>query len=214
MKGSDTKEMKRFAGAAGFTLLILLAGCAGMEERKAVPPLPEEKFTGGKIRGVVTAGTGGSIPLEGVTVSAGTFKTKTDAGGRFFFPSLPRGKHSIVAEKRFETGEMKRAMGVSVIYINDPDAPVQVGMTLRDATFVDRFCSECHPYRGQPVLEGQVMRDVHVSGVVPKKARNSPESWDEKGRITCLSCHTPHEKGRYEKFLTGLKGGPLCQKCH
>jgi predicted CXXCH cytochrome family protein len=212
MRGSDPKEMKRFA--AGFLLVALLAGCAGMEARKPAAPSPEERYPDGKIRGLVAVGTGVSIPLEGVTVTAGGLKTSTDAGGRFFFPSLSRGKHSVVADKQFATGGVRRAMGVSVIYVNDPDSPVQVGMTLRDATFVDRFCAECHPYRGQPVLEGQVLRDVHVSGVVPKKARKSPESWDEKGRITCLSCHTPHEKSSYEKFLTGLKTGPLCQKCH
>ncbi|MBI5904144.1 MAG: carboxypeptidase regulatory-like domain-containing protein [Deltaproteobacteria bacterium] len=187
-------------------LLVIVAACASVEPRKPAPSLE------GRIQGQLIP-QDNSIRLGGVEIRAAGKTTATDEEGRFAFDTLPQGKISIVAEKRAGREDAGRMMGITVVYIGEN--PVQFKVPFRDAAFLDRFCEDCHPYRPkQPIRQGQVIRDVHVSGIVPNKATKWPESLDSKGRVTCESCHTLHETTKFGKFLVDLKSGPLCKKCH
>lgn len=186
--------------------IVIMAACAAVEPRRPAPSLE------GRIQGQLVP-QDNSVRLGGVEIRAAGKSTVTDEQGRFAFDTLPQGKISIVAEKGTGKGDAGRMMGVAVLYVGEN--PAQFKIPFRNAAFVDRFCEECHPYRPkQPIRQGQIIRDVHVSGIVPKKAAKWPESVDSQGRITCESCHTTHENTKYGKFLVDLKSGPLCKKCH
>ena len=89
----------------------------------------------------------------------------------------------LVAEKRFPSGTVRRILGVSTVYVSD--SPIEVRIRMRDATEVDRFCSDCHPMLREVTRRDQIARDVHPSGIVPKKANKSSGILDNKGRVTC-----------------------------
>ncbi len=66
------------------------------------------------------------------------------------------------------------------------------------------LCIECHSDRKS--------QDEHRVGVVsPVKGDELPLSKD--GRITCITCHDPHEKSGYPMLLR-VNPSDLCLRCH
>ncbi|MEW6569662.1 MAG: cytochrome c3 family protein [Nitrospirota bacterium] len=67
-----------------------------------------------------------------------------------------------------------------------------------------KLCLECHPDRIGP--------NEHKTGIIPSMpVRDLPLSSD--GKIICITCHDPHSKGDYPKFLR-TEPTELCVKCH
>lgn len=162
---------------------------------------------------MLTADNTLGVPLEGAQVRVGEAEVKVRADGTFSFPGAPTGKQFLVAEKRFPSGAVRRILGVSTVYV--ADSPVQVRIRMRDATDVDAFCVDCHPMRKNVTRRDQIMRDIHPSGIVPKKANKLSGKFDEKGRVTCESCHTVHRDTGFPYFtLASFKDGKLCFQCH
>jgi len=203
------------AGAPGRGLLAVavLAAAAVLSCARApvvAPPAPPPEA---RVRGTVVLDNGLVVPLEGALVHAGEEAAAVTAAGTFSLGRLVPGKHSVVVEKRFPAGPVRRVMGVALIYV--ADAPVEVRVRVRDATDVDAFCSDCHPVKGKATRRDQVIRDVHPSGVVPRKARKPGGAYDEKGRVTCESCHTAHRPTEFPHFtLASYRDGRLCLRCH
>jgi hypothetical protein len=137
------------------------------------------------------------------------------ASGAFHFPGLLPGKWLIVAEKRFPAGPVRRILGVS--FTNALGTPLLHHISMMDVTpdpaivRLDAFCLDCHPSIGNVTRPGQIYRDVHVSGVIPKTA--FPWGCDEYGWVTCNSCHTVHYPTGIEHFQLG-SGGSFCNQCH
>jgi hypothetical protein len=189
----------------------VMSGCARVEPRReeaAAPPVPD---LSGRFPGTLVA-EGVSVPLGGTVIRSGDVLATAAPDGRFSFRDLPRGKNLIVAEKRFESGPVRRVLGVTVVYVLDNPYPVSLKM--RDATDVDRYCGDCHP-RGNTTRNDQIVRCLHVSGVAPKQAKGWPESRDGEGRVTCESCHTLHQPGKWPHHLREtMDQSLLCRKCH
>ena len=189
----------------------MTAGCGRVETRKEVPTAPTAPDLSGRFPGTLVA-EGVSVPLEGTLVRSGDALAAAAADGRFSFRDLPRGKNWIVAEKRFESGPVRRVLGVTIVYVLDN--PFPVSLKVRDATDVDRFCEDCHP-RGKATRSDQVVRCLHISRVAPKQAVGWRESLGEEGRGTCESCHTLHQPGKWPRFLKEtLDQSLLCRRCH
>lgn len=200
------------AGPARLALLLAFAAavfsCARVLPPKA-PPAPEGPA---RIQGALEA-AGIDVPLDGAEVRAGGLKAVAGAGGAFRFQDLPPGKNYVVAEKRFASGPVRRTMGMAVIFV--ADNPISIRVKVRDATDIDAFCEDCHPYRDKKSRRDQILRCVHVSRTVPVKARGWMEGTDAAGRVTCESCHTLHEPAPSPHFLLApTEKGELCRRCH
>lgn len=196
--------------AAGFTLL---SGCAGV----AVPPGAGEPAEApalpGFIRGVLAVDNALAVSAAGATVRIGGVRAAASPDGSFSLPQVPPGKYSLVAEKRFGQGSVRRVLGISTVYVGD--SRIEVRVRLRDATDVDAYCSDCHPVKQNVARRDQVVRDVHPSGVVPRKANKPTGRFDERGRVTCESCHTLHEPTPHPHYLLGsYRDGKICLDCH
>jgi hypothetical protein len=186
---------------------VLLGGaCAPPSAvRKEEPP-------GESVQGVLEP-KGIDVPLTGAKVTAGDRVATAGPGGAFTLGGLPRGKVNLVVEKRFDSGPVRRVMGVATLYVSD--TPIRIVVPVRDATDVDRFCEECHPYKGQKTRRDQILRCLHVSGVWPKKANKSSEFLDPMGKVTCESCHTVHRETKARHFVVvDYQDGKLCNQCH
>jgi len=196
------------AGCAVF--LMALGGCA---PRIAAPPgAPAPPPAAGKVRGTVVP-TGIGTPLEAATVSVGKRRATVSADGTFTLGEIEAGKQHVVVEKTFPTGAVRRVLGISTIFV--ADNPVEIRVAVRDATDVDVFCLECHPPLGKAVRRDQKIRDAHPSGIVARNALGDRALLDEKGRVTCESCHTPHRSGEFPLFGRGEIGkGSYCNRCH
>ncbi len=193
--------------------VLLAAGAAVFSCAKVLPPpVPPAPEGPAKIQGALEP-AGIDVPLEGAEIRAGGAKAVAGAGGLFRFPDLPPGKNFLVAEKRLPSGTVRRAMGMAVIFVGDN--PISLKVKMRDATDIDPFCEDCHPYRGNKSRRDQILRCVHISKVVPKKATGWKESIDAQGRVTCESCHTLHEPAPSPHFLVASTDkGELCRRCH
>ncbi len=195
-------------------LAVLLASgafvisCARVLPPKA-PPVPEGPA---KIQGALEpAGIG--VSLEGAEIRVGGVKAVAGAAGLFRIPDLPPGKNYLVAEKRLPSGTVRRAMGMAVIFVGEN--PISIKVKMRDATDIDAFCEDCHPYRGKKSRRDQILRCLHISRVVPRKATGWKDSMDARGRVTCESCHTLHEPTPSPHFLVStIEKGELCRRCH
>lgn len=190
--------------------LWTLAGCA---PRVVAPPgAPAPPAAEGKVRGtVVTSGV--EVSLDGATVSVGDRRATVSADNSFSIGEVDPGKQHVVVEKAFPSGKVRRVLGVSTIFV--ADNPVEIRVAVRDATDVDLFCLECHPPLGKATRRDQKIRDAHPSGVVAKNAFGDRALLDEKGRVTCESCHTPHRSGEFPLFGRGeIRKGPYCNRCH
>jgi predicted CXXCH cytochrome family protein len=66
------------------------------------------------------------------------------------------------------------------------------------------LCNDCHSDRTR--------KNEHRVGMVPSmKAVDLPLSQD--GRMTCITCHDPHEKSGYPMLLR-VNPSELCTRCH
>ncbi len=154
-----------------------------------------------------------SVSLAGAQVRVEDQVATAEEGGIFSLPRVAPGKQFLVAEKRFPSGPVRRVLGVSTVYVSD--SPIEVNIRMRDATDVDAFCSGCHPMRGNVTRRDQLVRDVHPSGIVPVKANKPTGRLDERGRVTCESCHTVHRPTEFPDFtLASFRDGKLCVECH
>jgi len=69
---------------------------------------------------------------------------------------------------------------------------------------LSELCAECHPDRRSP--------NEHKVDIVPSmKVVELPLS--KEGKITCATCHDPHDRGGYPLLLR-TKPAELCLKCH
>jgi predicted CXXCH cytochrome family protein len=66
------------------------------------------------------------------------------------------------------------------------------------------LCLDCHPERKSP-------QEHRVDIVPPMKVVGLPLSAD--GKMTCVTCHDPHEKSGYPKLLR-VRPSDLCFRCH
>lgn len=198
---------RRHAWAA-LLLGAALVACAKAPVRVPVEGTPPE----GLVRGALQADNTLDVDVTGAEVRAGDQKAVLGPGGTFAFPTLPPGKHNLVAEKRFSSGAVRRLLGVATIHVSD--YPIALKIRMRDATDVDAFCIDCHP-KGKATRRDQIVRDVHPSGIYPKKANKSTGKYDETGRVTCESCHSIHQPtGVPHYVLVPYQNGRLCVQCH
>ena len=198
---------------AGFALSLLApTGCVPRIAAPVPPSGPAPFPAEGKVRGSVTP-SGVAVPLAGATVSVGNRRATLSAGNLFSIPEVDPGKHHVVVEKVFPSGSVRRVLGISTIFV--ADNPVEIRVTVRDATDVDAFCLTCHPPLGKAVRQDQKVRDAHPSGVLARNAVGDRGLLDEKGRVTCESCHTVHGPGEYPLFGRGeIRKGAYCNRCH
>lgn len=69
---------------------------------------------------------------------------------------------------------------------------------------LSELCLGCHPDRRSP--------NEHKVDIVPSmKVVDLPLS--KEGKITCVTCHDPHETGGYPMLLRASQA-ELCSKCH
>ncbi len=200
------------SGRALFVASALLAfcvhSCARSPESVKAPLLPET----GKVRGRVLS-EGLAVSLAGAKVRLGAEESMVKSDGTFILPGETPGKQSLVIEKRFGSGPVRRVLGVAIVYISEN--PVAVLVKARDATDVDVFCSDCHPPYKKVTRKDQVFRDIHVSGVPAKRALSDPSLLDATRRITCESCHTVHQPRGFPFFgIDNVRSGVFCNRCH
>lgn len=200
-------------GIARRLAVLLAAGAFFISCAKVLPPTAPPVPEGpAKIQGALEP-AGIDVSLEGAEIRAGGVKAVAGAGGVFRIHDLPPGKNFVVAEKRLPSGPVRRAMGMAVIFVGDN--PISIKVKMRDATDIDAFCEDCHPYRGKKSRKDQILRCVHISRTVPKKATGWKEGTDASGRVTCESCHTLHEPAPSPHFLVATTDkGELCRRCH
>jgi hypothetical protein len=186
-------------------LTVVLSSCAGVE---VGPPAPGK----GKVRGTVVA-EGIAVPLEGAVVEGGGAKTTVGRDNTFAFSEIGQGKQYLVVEKKLPSGKIRRVLGVSTIFV--ADNPVEIRVRVRDASDVDAFCSDCHPPLKSVTRSDQKFRDIHVSGIAPKRAGKDTDLLSAEGKVTCESCHTAHRPTKYRWFgVADLKSGHFCNRCH
>ncbi|GAB4236557.1 MAG: hypothetical protein OHK0028_13470 [Deltaproteobacteria bacterium] len=211
MRNPGSNHPNRFAFPGILAFCSVLAACA---PRGSVAPPPSAVPSGPTtaVRGVAVS-TGLSVPIEGATVSVGERRAVIGNGGTFSVAGVSPGKQSVVIEKRFSTGPIRRVLGISTIFV--ADNPVEIRVAVRDATDVDAFCLECHPPLAKVTRRDQKFRDAHPSGMTARIAASDKSLLDDRGRVTCESCHTPHIAGNFPFFGLGeIRKGPFCNRCH
>ena len=174
------------------------------------PPSAVRPSGNGKIFGKITLE--GSQPLPGtVVITVSGRRVQSDSSGSYMVSGLPAGRHAVVAE--LKTKE-KRYLALPFAFV-DEKQNLQLDIQLADATDVDRFCSECHPLLGKQTKSSQIIRDVHPSGIKPRKALRTTQLFNAQGLVTCESCHSLHQETGVERFvLYPFKNGDLCNRCH
>jgi hypothetical protein len=208
-KNKDSGGIRRKATWACLVAGIVLGACAKVAIKPPVAVVPPPGLLGGAAFADNTLG----VSLAGVEISIDNQVVTADSSGVFSFPEIPPGKKHLVAEKRFARGAVRRLLGVSTVYV--ADSPVQVRIRMRDATDVDTFCLDCHPMKKDITRRDQVYRDIHPSGIVPKKANKPTGKFDARGRVTCESCHAIHRETGFPHFtLANYREGTLCLQCH
>ena len=191
-----------------FLLLPGLFACARVETKPPAVSPPAGFF-----RGTLILDNTMSVSLAGAQIRVEDLAVTVGEDGRFSLPGISPGKQFLVAEKRFSSGAVRRLLGVSTVYVSEN--PIEVKIRMRDATDLDAFCSDCHPMRNNVVRKDQIVRDVHPSGIVPKKATKHSGKFDDKGRVTCESCHSVHRATGTPHFtLASYQDGKLCIQCH
>lgn len=154
----------------------------------------------------------GEQPLPGpVVVTVGGQRIHADAAGNYKVDGLPGGKHAVVAELKTEA---VRYLALPFAFVDEKLA-LQLDIVLKDAANVDLFCSECHPFLGKQTRSGQIVRDMHPSGIMPRKAKRTAQLYNAQGLMTCESCHSLHQRTGVERFvLYPFNNGDLCNRCH
>jgi len=201
----DTRAIATWTVAA--LLAVGLSQCAAPQT--GVPPLARPGGSG-QLYGKITLESGRPLPGP-VLVLVNGQRVKTDAAGNYKVDSLPGGKFGVAAE--LKTKEMRYlALGFALV---DQKQRLQLDFRLREAADVDLFCSDCHPFVGKQTRSDQIIRDVHPSGIKPRKALRTTQLYDAQGLMTCESCHSLHQETGVVKYvLYPFNNGDLCNRCH
>jgi len=208
-KGSP---LRRACGAALCLIVLPLAAIWGCAPTPEIPPPPAPVVPRGD--GVIE----GRIYLPGnktvsgpVVIKANGIAAESGPSGEYLLDGLPGGKIYLVAELR-NSGE--RYLAVETIRLREGER-TSVDMQLGDAANVDAFCSDCHPFRGEKTRRDQIIRDLHMSDIKPVQATKNLGTLDERGFVTCESCHTIHEETGVRHFVRWTyEDGKLCLRCH
>lgn len=135
---------------------------------------------------------------------------RRDVSGNHVILGVGGGKVHVIAEAK-ERG--RRYLAVRTVFV-DESAGLSLQLQLKDATVVDVFCAECHPFR-EKQRNDQIIRDVHPSEVKPVRATKTKELLDARGFVTCESCHLIHEETGVPHFVRyPYEKGKLCIRCH
>jgi hypothetical protein len=194
------------------TISLLIGACAGPPSTGVRREGTSGRVTAARVRGTLEA-RGLAVSLAGAKVAAGDRSAVAGPDGTFRFAELPRGKNNLVVEKTFDSGPIRRIMGVATIYYQDN--PVEITVPVRDATDLDGFCLDCHPYYGKKSRRDQIIRCLHVSGLKAQRAVRPGAPLDPEGKVTCESCHAVHrETGIPHYVLASYMDGKLCNQCH
>ncbi len=83
----------------------------------------------------------------------------------------------------------------------------------------EEVCYSCHDGLVRDSRAGLWTGFQHPAGIRPREAENIRRSGfplDERGRLTCGSCHTPHVKNEGVGFFMRFadEGGTFCRRCH
>jgi len=112
------------------------------------------------------------------------------------------------------------------------EKPDEKHATFKDVTFIgniEMICRRCHPIAGNHSGNHDHMKDIpsakglkRIKLVEAKFHTVLP--LDESGKMTCVTCHNPHEKGVIPENSPGAKGAgskhrhrlpkDLCKECH
>lgn len=203
----------RGVGSVAKTWVLAALLAAGLS-RCAAPPAggPPASQPAGKGRVFGKVSLAGFQVLPGtVMITVGGRRVQSDAAGSYAVSGLPGGRHAVVAELKTKENRYL-AMPFAIV---DEQHGLQLNIQLADATDVDSFCSECHPFVGKQTRSSQVVRDVHPSGIKPRKAVRTSQLFNAQGLVTCESCHSLHQETGVEKqVLYPFKNGDLCNRCH
>lgn len=105
---------------------------------------------------------------------------------------------------------------------------VSVHSAFADVPAVKRDCSICHAGSGsgmgmllkRPLPElciachpDRTCKGEHPAGIKPANTITNDLPLDNKGEITCTTCHAPHGEGGFPKMLR-KKTAELCISCH
>ena len=112
------------------------------------------------------------------------------------------------------------------------EKPDEKHATFKDVTFIgdiEMICRRCHHIAGNHSGNHDHMKNVpsaegvkRIKLVEAKFHTRLP--LNENGKMTCITCHNPHEKGIIPESSPGAKGagskyrhrlpGNLCKECH
>jgi nitrate/TMAO reductase-like tetraheme cytochrome c subunit len=113
-----------------------------------------------------------------------------------------------------------------ICHIKTPDLDVDLTATVRFRADVGFLCWRCHPH-----MPGEFFR-LHFLAVPSEKVLNNMNKAEErlcvilpffpKGRITCSTCHNPHQDGVIQRASAAkeadmkgkLRSTTLCFACH
>jgi len=203
-----TKAIVTWSVAA--LLAVGLPRCATAPAPTPVPVPVARPQGSGRLFGTVSLEGGQPLPGPAV-VTVNDRQVKTDAAGNYVVDGLPGGKFGVAFE--LKTKE-KRYLALSFAFVDEKQGR-QLDIQCKEAPDVDLFCSECHPFTGKQTRSNQIVRDVHPSGVKPRKAMRTDQLLDERGYVTCESCHTLHQGTGVVRFVHyPFNNGDLCNRCH
>lgn len=145
-------------------MIIWAAIAAGAAPaRAAVAPAAKAPTPTGDLE--VTVATADGKPFSGV-LYAGEQALAVESGKeRQVVRKLAVGRTAVTADLKVGQGPGKpdlRYIGVAEGFPNK-DQIRKVTVTAQPVKDIDAFCSRCHPYFGEPVQRGQIVRDIHVS---------------------------------------------------
>lgn len=209
--------MRPITYLAVFAVIFLVWSCAAPPGPSPgpVPDLPAPSATvaplgTGKLHGTVSF-AGNNTEVLPVRVMVRGRYAQGDDRGTYVLTGMPEGPIRLVAEAR---GGGKRYLDLEKTFLRKGQE-LRLDLVLEDAGDIDRYCSECHPYRGEKVGPGQKIRDTHRSGFKPEKKMRTAELLDHRGFVTCESCHTLHQVTEENYFmLYSYMNGNLCNRCH
>ncbi len=110
--------------------------------------------------------------------------------------------------------------------------PDEQHATFKDVTFIgdiELICRRCHHIAGNHSGNHDHMKNIPSADGVKRiklvEAKfHTRLPLDENGKMTCITCHNPHEKGIIPESSPGAKGagskyrhrlpGDLCKECH
>lgn len=206
------------AGAFAVALLMTgaLTAAAGGEGRAASP-----QGTGSL---EVTVELPPGAALDSCTLSVGEQEAVLKGEERtVLFEKLPLGRYPVTAVATVGNGAYgpgARSLGVADVTVSGITGQKAV-VNVQQIDNIDEFCMSCHPDPGVPLEEGQVVRDVHVSGLAlgarqveqVEKFNRERKEFSREGTPPSppivLSERAGSEKNKNDKALY-----MTCESCH